>query len=96
MDGIVNPGAAVAFGSEPYLITLKNGAILYGLLLSDGPVVTVMDTYGRQYVMEAAKVESKVHLNTTIMPSPKHIPLSKQEVTNITAFLWQNDKSLDD
>lgn len=95
MDGIVNPGAAVAFGSEPYLITLKNGAILYGLLLSDGPVVTVMDTYGRQYVMEAAKVESKVHLNTTIMPSPKHIPLSKQEVTNITAFLLQNDKTLD-
>jgi len=95
MDGIVNPGAAVAFGSEPYLITLKNGAILYGLLLSDGPVVTIMDTYGRQYVMEASKVESKVHLNTTIMPSPKHMPLSKQEVTNITAFLLQNDKTLD-
>ncbi len=92
MDGIVAPGAAVAFGSEPYLVTLKNGAVLYGLLLSDGPVVTVMDTYGRQFVIEAAKVESKVHLKTTIMPSPKNLPLTKQEVADITAFLLQNDK----
>lgn len=40
LESMVRPGAGIAFGSEPFLITLKNGAILYGLLLSDGPVVT--------------------------------------------------------
>ncbi|GAA4314244.1 hypothetical protein GCM10023143_24990 [Compostibacter hankyongensis] len=94
LESIVHPDAAVAFGSEPYIITLKNGAALYGLLLSDGPVVTAMDTYGKQYIMESAQIESKRRLNTTIMPSPRHMSLSQNDVANIAAFLLQNNKDV--
>ncbi|WP_188507943.1 PVC-type heme-binding CxxCH protein [Parapedobacter pyrenivorans] len=94
LDGIIHPAAAVAFGSEPYLVLLKNGAAIYGLLLSDGPVVTVMDTYGKQYVMDASTVAGKRHLNTSIMPSPSHIPLTPQDAADISAYLLLHDKDL--
>lgn len=94
LDGIIRPAAAVAFGSEPYLVLLKNGAAIYGLLLSDGPVVTVMDTYGKQYVMDASVVAGKRHLNTSIMPPPRHIPLTPQDAADISAYLSSSDKDL--
>ncbi|RDC61611.1 PVC-type heme-binding CxxCH protein [Adhaeribacter pallidiroseus] len=93
-QAIVHPEAGIAFGSEPYLISLKNGGIVYGLLLSEGPVVTVLDIYGRRYMMEASQVISKKQLKTSPMPSPKHLQLSQQDVADITAFLLQKDKSL--
>lgn len=95
LDGIIHPDAAVAFGSEPYLVLLKNGAALYGLLLSDGPVVTVMDTYGKQYVIEASAVAEKRHLNTSIMPSPRFIPLTAQDAADISAYLSSDKKGLE-
>lgn len=94
LEVIINPEAAVAFGSEPYLVTMKNGGALYGLLLSDGPVVTVMDTYGRQYMMDASQIENKKQLSTSIMPPPGYIQLSEQDVANIAAFLLQGNKAL--
>lgn len=94
LDGIIHPAAAVAFGTEPYLVLLKNGAVLYGLLLSDGPVVTVMDTYGKQYVIDGSAVASKRRLNTSIMPSPRDIPLTIQEAADISAYLSLSNKEL--
>ncbi|MEX2592597.1 MAG: PVC-type heme-binding CxxCH protein [Anditalea sp.] len=94
LEAIVHPEAGIAFGSEPYLITMKNGGILYGLLLSDGPVVTVLDIYGRRYMMESSKILSKQLLRISPMPSPKHLQLSEQDVADITAFLLQNDLAL--
>lgn len=93
LESIVHPDSAIAFGSEPYIVTLKNGAVLYGLLQSDGPVVSVLDTYGQQYAIESSLVESKKQLRTTIMPSPKYMPLTRQEVANTAAFLLQTNKS---
>jgi len=94
LDGIIHPAAAVAFGSEPYLVLLKNGAALYGLLLSDGPVVTVMDTYGKQYVIDASAVAGKRHLNTSIMPPPRYIPITAQDAADVSAYLSLSDKEL--
>jgi len=96
LDGIINPAAAVAFGSEPYLVLLKNGAALYGLMLSDGPVVTIMDPYGKQYVIDGEAVAGRRHLNTSIMPPPSYIPLTPQDAADISAYLSMNDKELND
>jgi putative membrane-bound dehydrogenase-like protein len=93
MEDIINPAEGVNFGFEPYLISLKNGAVLYGLLQSDGPVVTIMDTYGRQYIIGYSQIESRKQLNKrTIMPSPEYMPISKQDIANVVSFLMQNDK----
>ncbi|MEO7047455.1 MAG: hypothetical protein ABI091_19280, partial [Ferruginibacter sp.] len=95
LEDIINPAAGVAVGFEPYLISLKNGAVIYGLLQSDGPVATVMDTYGRQYIIEASQIEGRKQLNKmTIMPSPEYMPASKQDIADVVSFLLQNNKKL--
>jgi putative heme-binding domain-containing protein len=95
IDAITNPSSGIAFGLEPYLVLLKNGAVIYGLLQSGGSVVTVMDTYGRQYIIEAPQIENKRQLNKmTIMPSPGYMPVSKQDIADVVSFLLQKDKKL--
>ncbi|MEX2594934.1 MAG: HEAT repeat domain-containing protein [Anditalea sp.] len=94
IEAIVHPAAGIAFGSEPHLITMKNGGILYGLLLSDGPVVTVLDIYSQRYMVEASQIQSKQLLRTSLMPSPEHLQLGEQEVADITGFLLQHDNAL--
>ncbi len=94
LEGLLHPEAGVAFGYEPYLVMLNNGGVVYGLLLSDGAVVTVLDTYGRRYMIEEEKVERKKRLDLSIMPSPEHMQLNEQDVADITAFLLQGQRAL--
>ena len=93
LESIVRPSAGIAFGSEPFLITLKNGSILYGLLLSDGPVITVMDIYNQRYMMEADKVLSKQQIRISPMPEPELMELSNQEVADIAGYLMLENKT---
>ena len=94
LEGLLHPEAGVAFGYEPYLVMLKNGGVVYGLLLSDGAVVTVLDTYGRRFMIEESEVERKKRLDLSIMPSPQHLQLNEQDVADITAFLLQGQAVL--
>ena len=89
LEALVNPDAAVAFGYEPWIISTKDGGIVYGLMLSDGPVVTIMDMYGRRYMMEQDFVERKKRLSFSPMPALKDFALSEQEVADISAYLLQ-------
>jgi putative membrane-bound dehydrogenase-like protein len=93
IDAIVNPSAGIEFGSEAYLITLKNGAVLYGVLLSNGPVVTVLDVYGSRYMIEDQRILSKKKLKNSPMPASQHLTLSDQDIADITAFLLANSQS---
>jgi putative membrane-bound dehydrogenase-like protein len=95
IDAIANPASGIAFGLEPWIVTLKNGAVIYGIQQSGGAVVTIMDTYGRQYIIEASQIENKKQLNKmTIMPPPEYMPASKQEIADVVSYLLQNDKKL--
>ncbi|MDF9795157.1 putative membrane-bound dehydrogenase-like protein [Catalinimonas alkaloidigena] len=89
LEGVTNPDAAIAFGYEPWLVSTRDGGIVYGLMLSDGPVITIMDMYGRQYIMEQGFVQHKKQFNFSPMPSPADFSLSEQQVADITAFLLQ-------
>ena len=91
LDAIAYPSHAIAFGSEPWLVTTKNGGAVYGIVLSDGPVVTIVDAYGRRYMIEAERVTSKTRLPHSLMPAPRQLELSEQDVADIAAFLLQVD-----
>ena len=95
LEAIINPDEGIAFGSETYLVTAKNGGIIYGILLSNGPVITILDVYGRKYMMEDSQVLSKQSLKNSLMPSPEFLQLSTQDIADITVFLLQHEKTKD-
>ena len=92
LEAIAYPSHAIAFGSEPWLVTTPEGGAVYGILLSDGPVVTIVDAYSQRYMMEAEQVASKTRLPQSLMPAPQYLQLSEQDVANIAAFLLQADE----
>jgi hypothetical protein len=54
-----------------------------------------MDTYGRQYIIEASQIEARKRLDKmTIMPPPGYMPVNRQDIADVVAFLLQNDKKL--
>lgn len=89
LSAIIHPDEAVAFGSEAHLIQLKNGAMLYGILLSAGSVVTVMDSNGRRHTLPSSAIAGRRQLKASLMPSPDILQLSSQDIAHITAFLLQ-------
>ncbi|WP_158856047.1 PVC-type heme-binding CxxCH protein [Lunatibacter salilacus] len=89
LSAIIHPDEAVAFGSEAHLIQLKNGAMLYGILLSAGSVVTVMDSSGKRYTLPSSAIAARRQLKPSLMPSPDILQLSSQDIAHITAFLLQ-------
>ena len=89
LEALIQPDAAVAFGYEPWIVTTKEGGAVYGLLLSDGPVVSIMDLYGRRYMMEADYIQQKQQLPFSPMPRPQNFSLSEQDMADINAFLLQ-------
>ncbi|WP_154856761.1 PVC-type heme-binding CxxCH protein [Cyclobacterium xiamenense] len=91
VNAIVQPDAAIGFGSESWLIRLKNGAALYGLLQSNGPVVTVLDSQGQRFVIPASEVAEKRQVPVSLMPKPAEMGLMAQDIADIRAYLMQGD-----
>jgi len=87
LEAIVEPDEGIAFGSETYLVTTKNGGIVYGILLSNGAVITALDVYGRQFMIDEKEILTKQSLKNSLMPSPEYMKLSKQDLSDISAFL---------
>ncbi|WP_162343355.1 PVC-type heme-binding CxxCH protein [Cyclobacterium salsum] len=91
VNAIVQPDAAIGFGSESWLVRLKNGAVLYGLLQSNGPVVTVLDSQGQRFVIPASEVADKRQVPLSLMPKPAEMGLVAQDIAHIRAYLMQGD-----
>ena len=93
VNAIVQPDAAIGFGSEAYLIALKNGAVLLGLLQAAGPVVTMLDFQGQRHIIPAEEVLTRKQLPISLMPGPEEMDLKAQDIADIAAFLIQSNTS---
>jgi len=87
IEAILEPDAAVGFGSETFLIELNTGAILYGVLQSSGPVVTVMESSGRKHLIPSDMIKGRKQLPHSLMPSPVWMDISENEIGQIAAYL---------
>ncbi|RYC68298.1 PVC-type heme-binding CxxCH protein [Spirosoma sordidisoli] len=88
LDAIVNPSAGIAFGYEPWLITTKKGQTYYGFLVSDGEQsVVVKGVTGQKHTVPTDQVYSRRQYKTSLMPDPKAMGLSGQQLADLTAFL---------
>lgn len=87
LDAIINPNAALAFGFEPWLITMQNNSVVYGFMLSQGNTVVLKDLSGKQLVLEVKKIKEKKQLPTSIMPNPEGLGLSEKDLADVSTYL---------
>ncbi|MFD2203817.1 PVC-type heme-binding CxxCH protein [Shivajiella indica] len=87
IEAILEPDAGIGFGSETFLIELNNGTMLYGILQSSGPVVTVLESSGRKYHIPADMIKGRRQLPHSLMPSPAWMDISENEIAQIAAYL---------
>src|SRR5215203_405261 len=71
LDAIINPSAAIVFGYEPWLINTKDGASVYGFLISENKqTLVIRDIAGQKHIIEVTKIASKNKQNKSLMPDP--------------------------
>ncbi|MBD0295667.1 MAG: c-type cytochrome [Flavisolibacter sp.] len=90
LDAIINPSAAIVFGYEPWLINTKDGASLYGFLISENKQAVVLkDVAGQKHVIPVAKINTKKKQDKSLMPDPVNNGLTDQDLADVAEYLLQ-------
>lgn len=88
VDAIIRPDAGIVFGYEAWTITLKDGQSYFGFLLADGgETLTIRDLTGKRHVLRNDDVASRKKHEKSLMPSPRALGLSEQDLADITGYL---------
>lgn len=96
LEALIEPEAAVQFGFEPWIVTTKDGSAIYGIILTDGDIVTLMDVMGNRHVFHRDNIESSVRLSNSIMPDAASFQMSEQELADLTKYLLSlNSEQID-
>lgn len=87
VDAILNPSAAIAFGYDTSLFTLRDGTRVSGFVLAAGDDVVVKTTNGDRRAFPATDVVERRKLVQSTMP---HVPLNAQQLADLRAFLSED------
>jgi putative heme-binding domain-containing protein len=90
LDAIVNPGGAIVFGYEPWLVNTKDGGSVYGFLLSENKnTLVIKDIAGAKHVIEIDKISSKKKQEGSLMPDPAALGLTEKQLADIVEYLGE-------
>jgi putative membrane-bound dehydrogenase-like protein len=88
LDAIINPGAAIVFGYEAWLINTKDGESLYGFLLSENKkAVVIKDIAGNKHPIDVKEISTKQKQDKSLMPDPDALGLSEKDLADIVSYL---------
>lgn len=87
VNAIVRPSADIAHGYEGSTVTLKDGTLVHGLVLSAGDPLVVQSLGGVVQLIPANRVQSQQRLDRSLMLSAAQLGLGPQEVADIVAYL---------
>ncbi len=84
---IIEPSFDIAHGYEGRHLVLKSGAVLDGILLSDGDPLLLQSMGGLMQRIPRAQVTSKEDLGRSLMLSADQLALSPQDLADLVAYL---------
>lgn len=87
ITAIVDPSADIAHGYEGTEITLNDGKIIHGLLLSTGDPLVVQSMGGVIQLIPADRVKKRERLNRSLMMGADQLGLDAQAVADLVAYL---------
>ncbi|MCB9916012.1 MAG: DUF1080 domain-containing protein [Planctomycetes bacterium] len=89
-DAILNPSAAIAFGYDSWVLSVKDIGLLSGFVLADGETVVLKDTSGLRHVIPAGDIEARTKQALSTMPQGVALGLGAQGIADLVAFLAQD------
>ncbi len=89
LDSVLNPSAALTFGYEPWLITLKDGETLSGFILANGENVLLKEISGEPRVIPDQEIAQRRQQLLSTMPDNIAAGLTPQELADVVEFLMQ-------
>jgi|TARA_B110000014_G_C20123398_1_gene596570 putative heme-binding domain-containing protein len=85
---IMSPNQAISFGYEGFTVKTKTGNTLIGYVVSDGDNELAMKVPGGAVIStDKSKVESRVPLAVSLMPSGLVSTMTKDELVNLVEYL---------
>ena len=87
INSIVNPSSDISHGFAGSVITLKDGKIIHGLVLSSGDPLVVQSLGGVTQLIPADLVKSNKGLGRSLMMGADQLGLDAQGVADIVAYL---------
>lgn len=87
VEAIVNPSQALAFGYTAEVFVTRRHEPHIGVILADGPTISIRDGYGRVQTIGREDLAARVPLKTSLMPDPLALGLTEQDVADIAAYL---------
>lgn len=87
LEAIVLPSNGIVFGYEGWLIQTQDGNTTFGFIEADGAMVQLRDLSGSRRTIPAASIASRTRQETSLMPEPRALGLSEQDVVDIVGYL---------
>ncbi len=87
IDAIANPSNDISHGYEGTVVTLNDGKVIHGRLLSEGDPLVVLSMGGVTQLIPADLVKSKTRLNRSLMLGAEQLGMGPQEIADVVAYL---------
>jgi putative heme-binding domain-containing protein len=87
INSIVNPSSDISHGFAGGVITLRDGKIIHGLVLSSGDPLVVQSLGGVTQLIPADLVKTNKGLGRSLMLGADQLGLDAQGVADIVAYL---------
>lgn len=84
---IVNPSADISHGYDGTVLTLTDGKVIHGRLVSSGDPLVMMSMGGVTQLIPKNRVKAQTRLNRSLMLSADQLGLGAQELADIVEYL---------
>ncbi|WP_332327149.1 PVC-type heme-binding CxxCH protein [Salinibacter sp.] len=89
---LLQPNSGLAHDYLPSMVSTSDGNVLYGFLEAENEEnIVLKDPSGREHVIAKERVTDRTQLNVSMMPGPKELGLTEQEVADLVEFLRDRD-----
>jgi putative heme-binding domain-containing protein len=87
IQAVTQPSADIAHGFDGTVVTLKDGKVIHGMVLSSGDPLVVRSMGGFTQMIPADSVEKRERLRRSLMLSAEQLGFDAQAVADLVAYL---------
>jgi putative membrane-bound dehydrogenase-like protein len=87
IQAVTQPSADIAHGFDGSVVTLKDGKVIHGMVVSSGDPLVVQSMGGFTQLIPADRIEKREQLRRSLMLSAEQLGFDAQAVADLVAYL---------